>query len=357
MGGSHSVPMKTHQATSNMDSNRLTNNSNGRLALQKHALHIHAPTCQETESLPVLRNTNCVNLTEINFIVNSTASTDNNPWTDTLFDLAAVNPRLTAISHENLSLLDPSTEVQTNRFLDLLDQNAKIQDTSVVERLRVVQGRLLARVPPKTVRTLYVRAAIPRSGRGRPTNSGGRPWPARETPVYIKLTGSHLSREVWEVVGYGRWTTEQRYLLEPRHAVAVLAHNGIVELKTIPTAVHHAMPRSEKTSEGLEKFWRSFTVARSEPWHGGLHKILDEILASILKEFPILNQREVFDYDCHHTGSDGYNFYSLRSLRLQLPSHHHQGRDLVVLNMHHLSIRELYFVVTGYILLRDLIVE
>lgn len=167
-----SKPTRQHQTWTQID---CTNISNGRLALQKHAHHIHAPTCQETESLRVLRNMNCVNLTEMNFIVNSTASTDNDPWADALFYLAAVNPRLTAISLENLSLLDPSTEVQTNRFLDLLDQNpattnvyfgtnAQIQDTSVVERLRVVQGRLLARAPPKTVRTLCARDAIPRSG-------------------------------------------------------------------------------------------------------------------------------------------------------------------------------------------------
>lgn len=53
----------------------------------------------------------------MNFIVNSTASTDNDPWADALFDMVTVNPRLSAISLENLCLLDPSTEAQTNKFL------------------------------------------------------------------------------------------------------------------------------------------------------------------------------------------------------------------------------------------------
>ncbi|KAG0325734.1 hypothetical protein BG000_001695 [Podila horticola] len=212
MGGSRYVsfnPVRNQQTWTCSD---YTLTSDGRLALRKHAHRILAPTCQGTESLRVLRNSNCVNLTEMNFIVENNASVENEPWVEALFDLLTVNPHLTAISLENLRLHDASTEEQMSKLLGLLDQNpvitsvyigtdSHIRDESGVEKMTAIQIRLLARVPTDSVRTLYVRTAIPRSGRGRPTSSG-RPWPARESPAYAKMKGSELHREVKRISGH-----------------------------------------------------------------------------------------------------------------------------------------------------------
>lgn len=266
-----------------MDVFDYTLTSDGRLALRKHVHRILAPTCQETESLRVLRISNCVNLIEMNFIVENNASVENEPWVESLLDLLTVNPHLSAISLENLRLHDASTEEQVSKLLDLLDQNpvitsvyictdSHIRDESGVEKMTAIQIRLLARVPTDSVRPLYVRTAIPRSGRGRPTSSG-RPWPVRESPAYAKMNGSELNREVKRNGGHGRWVSEQKFLGEPRYAVAVLAQNdGSVELKTIPTVKYQSATRSEKVPIGLAKFWRPIASMRRHPWNKGLHK-------------------------------------------------------------------------------------
>ncbi|KAF9306556.1 hypothetical protein BGZ74_005131 [Mortierella antarctica] len=95
-----------------------------------HARFIRALTCQGFQSLGILFNSSCVNLVEINYVID--LSTGSPPGLDYLVDLMSVNPSLRASSIECVYLSDKITESQFQGLLDFLDNTASITSVALV---------------------------------------------------------------------------------------------------------------------------------------------------------------------------------------------------------------------------------
>ncbi|KAF9321621.1 hypothetical protein BG006_002588, partial [Podila minutissima] len=95
-------------------------------ALFKHAHHIQALTCHGRHSLQTFLTSNCVNLLEINYVVDSRSSNNWNLGLRHLADLITANPRLQAVSIENIHLHNKSCVNQLSQFLDFLDGHPRI---------------------------------------------------------------------------------------------------------------------------------------------------------------------------------------------------------------------------------------
>lgn len=199
-----------------------------------HARFIRALTCQGFQSLGILFNSSCVNLVEINYVID--LSTGSPPGLDYLVDLMSVNPSLRASSIECVDLSDKITESQFQGLLDFLDNTASITSVALVPmnlhsskaQWETVWTRLCSRVDFSNIHSLCVHTSgLSRSKR---TLTGGLPWPARETPISVKIPDKKFRRALPSTGG--RWENEsrmQRFSVS-WPCIAVLENNGCLEL-------------------------------------------------------------------------------------------------------------------------------
>ncbi|KAF9332909.1 hypothetical protein BG006_004202 [Podila minutissima] len=103
----------------------------GRQALLSHAYAIRALTCQGSNSLQILRASNSINLLEINYLMDSVDSKVSDTGLGDLAMLITVNPRLTAVSIENINLKVDHTREELSRFLDFVDKYSTITSISL----------------------------------------------------------------------------------------------------------------------------------------------------------------------------------------------------------------------------------
>lgn len=154
-----------------------TQTIHGRQALSKYAHHIHALTCQGRDSLQFLRASSCVNLLEINYLIDSDASNHWDLGLNELAELIAVNPKLQAVSIEKLDMDGQGCMDQLSAFLDFLDDHLEIscvyfetKNFVTLEHMPQwwdVWDRLLARTNlDNNVSNLHIQPVIERSRRG-----------------------------------------------------------------------------------------------------------------------------------------------------------------------------------------------
>lgn len=185
-----------------------------RQGLLKNAHHIRALTCRTPRILSILSNTNCINLVEINFVMDR--SGDGFPE---LTRLISRNLSLRAVSVENAGSWESEKQSQrVEAFVDVLCQFPHISCIyldgmsdypSNTERLC---AKLLSRIKqdPRQIRKLALQTPceITRAKRGP---SQGRAWAARESPLVLPITG----KDMWRVLedksagNNGRWENEQ----------------------------------------------------------------------------------------------------------------------------------------------------
>lgn len=101
-----------------------------RRGILNHAQFISALTCQGFQSLRILFDSPCVNLVEINYVIDRSVCPD----LDYLVDLMSVNPSLRAVSIENVDLDDKTTKEQVHALLDFLDSTPSITSVVLVPR-------------------------------------------------------------------------------------------------------------------------------------------------------------------------------------------------------------------------------
>ncbi|KAF9384690.1 hypothetical protein CPB97_005457 [Podila verticillata] len=209
-------------------------NSHTRRGLFNHARYIHALTCQGFQSLRILFDSSCVNLVEINFMIDLSTGC---PGLDDLVDLMSVSPILRAVSIENVDLDDKVTKSQFQDLLEFLDDTPSITNVALVplnkhlneELWEAVWARLCSRVDFSTIHSLCIHtSSLSRSERA-PTSR--RSWPGRESPISAKV-GAREYRRALPSAG-GRWENERR-MQDRRHwcspCVAVLENDGCLEL-------------------------------------------------------------------------------------------------------------------------------
>ncbi|KAI9237820.1 MAG: hypothetical protein BYD32DRAFT_451433, partial [Podila humilis] len=178
----------------------------GRQALSKYAHHIHALTCQGRDSLQFLCASSCVNLLEINYLIDSDASNHWDLGLKELSELITVNPQLQAVSIEKIDMDGQGCVDQLSAFLDFLDDHLEISCVYLETKSFVtleqmsqwwdVWDRLLARTNlDDNVNNLHIQPAIERSRRG-PSQSwwaGGKGDKSRrwEQDAWIQHLKSH----------------------------------------------------------------------------------------------------------------------------------------------------------------------
>lgn len=207
--------------------------THGQQALLKNAQHIRALTCYASHSLQILRSSNCVNLIEINCLLDSLDPSELSTGLDNLAELIALNPQLTAVSVESINLELEGAIDHLLRFLDFLDEHPAI--TSVyfdpglsirmpaAEHWKVVWDRLISRVTAPSIHSVRVQSHTSRSKRAL---NDRRSWIARESPIKVKIADNELRRERRDPVG-GRWESEYRYPMPlDNNSMAVMEHNG-----------------------------------------------------------------------------------------------------------------------------------
>ncbi|KAG0024906.1 hypothetical protein BGZ81_007560 [Podila clonocystis] len=192
--------------------------THGQQALLKNAMHIRALTCYSPHSLQILRASNCVNLVEINYLIDSLNSVELTTVLGSLAKLIILNPQLTAVSIEGINLGTGETRDTISRFLDFLDEHPRItcvyfdsglnHKNSHIHHWKDVWYRLLSRVSASTIHSVQAQSHTTRSNRG--TLHGRRAWIARESPIRVKIVGSELRRKRRGPVG-GRWESEYRH--------------------------------------------------------------------------------------------------------------------------------------------------
>ncbi|KAF9214618.1 hypothetical protein BGZ59_003363 [Podila verticillata] len=202
----------------------------------KNAHHIRALTCQHSQLL-VLNNTNCINLVEVNYVVDGSFH-----GLPELTQLIIRNPGLRAVSVESkggyhlalnsyhLALNKPMSD-----FLDVLDQFLNISCVYLGGVYsEQVFSRLLKRVrqEPHQIKKLTLQRPdlLTRSRRG-PQQA----WVARESPMVVQIPEMELWRTVDDKTlgNNGRWENEQWGSLNnggPELCVAVMETDHELQL-------------------------------------------------------------------------------------------------------------------------------
>ncbi|KAF9389661.1 hypothetical protein CPC16_005681 [Podila verticillata] len=217
-----------------------------RQGLFRNSHHIRALTCRTPRILSILSNTKCVNLVEINFVMDR--SGDGFPE---LTRLISRNPNLRAVSVENAGSWGSEEQSQrVEAFVDVLCQFPHISCVyfdgmsdypSNTERLC---AKLLSRIKqdPRQIRRLTLQSPydITRARRGP---SQGRAWTARESPLVLPMTG----KDMWRVLedkaagNNGRWENEQWTPIQGVYGDTVAVMETESELQIIlPCSLPHA---------------------------------------------------------------------------------------------------------------------
>lgn len=172
----------------------------------KNAHYIRAITCQYTQLLSILNNTNCINLVEVNFIM------DNQPdGLPELVQLITRNARLRAVSVEVVGYINVNQEM--NDFACALYSFPKITCIYLSgEWDKDTFSKFLGRVqqePQQIKKMTFQRPeSLTRSLQGP---CQGRAWVARESSMMIQILDTNLWRAVEDksIGNNGRWENEQ----------------------------------------------------------------------------------------------------------------------------------------------------
>ncbi|KAG0358440.1 hypothetical protein BG005_002377 [Podila minutissima] len=233
----------------------------GRASLAKHARHIQALTCQDSELLPILVESGCTNLVELNYVIPEAGPgyTDGiyqrrqvldlpSLGLDHLTKLIAANPGLQSVSIENVPMLPGgpskiSKEIWT--FVAFLSQSCPsvtcfylagecLSQNNITKMLQTMLGHRLATLHPHDITTLHIKSprSISRSKRGPPLTlsrtTGKRmyAWPARYAGMIPSWGAS------------GRWENPRGKPYAPPECFAMLANprSGVLEV-TIPPQI------------------------------------------------------------------------------------------------------------------------
>ncbi|KAF9218037.1 hypothetical protein BGZ59_000011 [Podila verticillata] len=226
----------------------------GRKGLLNHAHHIRAITCHGFNSLQTLFDFPCRNLVEIHYEIDSTGC----PGLDDLVDLMSVNPNLRAVTIDGVDVDDKATETQLRGLLDYLDETPSVTSVSLTplsssdpsrypEKWGALWVRLCSRVECRNIHSLRIyNWSMLRSKRAV---SGGRPWPARETPVSVRVLNKPFRRVVPN--RGGRWENEQRTQGSSSSCLAVLESNGSLELSAFKFDIWKTLlPMLQRTPVG-----------------------------------------------------------------------------------------------------------
>ncbi|KAG0341107.1 hypothetical protein BG004_006145 [Podila humilis] len=224
-----------------------TSTQHGIQALTSHAHHIHALTCYGREALQILSQVDCSNVSEINYTPslrkhlheheydNENENPDeDDPGLQELANWIRKFPQVKAVSVE----FQPDsnlTKAQVDLFLDTLDQYPSITsvhlDADQGDHLYAIREhihrRLLARIQQSvSIRTLHVVSSVPRSKRAM---TDEQPFPARETPITVKIADLNTFFQVPECRG-GRWEAETRHTYFNKDTVSVLQNRDALEV-------------------------------------------------------------------------------------------------------------------------------
>lgn len=224
----------------------------GQQALTKHAHHIRAVTCRFQRDLLILTLAGVSNLTEINYIAQelprNPSERHRSAVVETglsdLIHLIAQNPKLRAVSIENLGLLTADKPAEDLlalvTYLDTrpgitcfyLGGNATL-DESRLDLLRTILALRLDRIDNSKVESLILRdrQELMRYKRGPPSAAGGsvHEWPTRETPLEKLSLTCECIRSLENPLP-GRWEYEWRKHQCPMMGLAVLENKGILEV-------------------------------------------------------------------------------------------------------------------------------
>ncbi|KAF9314640.1 hypothetical protein BG003_003977 [Podila horticola] len=199
-----------------------------------HARHIQALTCQGFQSLRILRDSSCVNLVEINYVINLSTGC---PGLDYLVNLMSVNPGLRAVSIEYVDLGNKTVESQFQDLLDFLDNTLSITSVAFVPfdqysreaQWEAVWTRLCSRVDYSNIHSLCIHTSV--LSRSKRALTALQPWPARETPVSVSVPNKKFRRALPSTGG--RWENESRmhqFSNNSYPCIAVLENSGCLEL-------------------------------------------------------------------------------------------------------------------------------
>ncbi|KAF9391821.1 hypothetical protein CPB97_005229 [Podila verticillata] len=256
----------------------------------KNAHHIRALTCQHPQLLSILNNTNCVNLVEVNYVVDGPLH-----GLPELCKLISRNQSLRAVSVESKGShwdrWDGCTLDQSmSDFLDVLDQSPNISSVYLGGvQCQKVALRLLKRVrqEPNQIKKLTLERPelLTRSRRGP---SKGQAWIARESPMMVWIPGTELWRTVDDkaIGNNGRWENEQWGPLnngrsEPCTAVFETAQ----ELQLVFSETYWFYICLEK-----EGFWKQYTHCQQLRTHD---KISADRIATFQRHLPNLHKLDL----------------------------------------------------------------
>ncbi|KAG0347548.1 hypothetical protein BG005_012015 [Podila minutissima] len=283
----------------------------GQQGLLNHAHHIRALTCHGFNSLQFLYASSCVNLVEIYYVIDDTGC----PGLNDLVDLMSVNPNLRAVTIDCVDLDDKAIETQLQGLLDYLDDTPFITSVSLApsrpssspcpEKWRALWARLSSRVDLSNIHSLRMRSSnLSRSSRAV---SGGRSWPARETPVSVRVLDKPFRRVVPN--GGGRWENEQRTQGCCSPSLTVLESNGCLGLYALKFDIWEMLlPLFKRSRHG------------SDTSDDGSHLLQDMgTLGLALRQiFPKLRTLDILPWSMNNLGLEQFlsNMTGLSSLKL-----------------------------------------
>ncbi|KAF9322265.1 hypothetical protein BG003_003276 [Podila horticola] len=264
----------------------------------------------------ILRASNCLNLVEINYLLDGLNLAELGSGLENLAELTVVNPQLTAVSIEGINLDAEEARDHLSWFLDFLNEYPRITSVyfdsgmdlneSHTKHWKDVWYRLLSRITTPTIHSVQVQSRTTRSRRALHTR---RAWVVRESPIRVKIADSELRRKRRGPAG-GRWESEYRHL-SPRGSnnTTVMERDGHLVL-----GVPHFISWLEY-AEALAQFQgiQSLTIDT-------LRTSVSDFLGPVQKLFPGLISLDLRNYQSDQEPVDNLlgNLSGLTSLSLDL---------------------------------------
>ena len=243
-------------------------NAASQLGLIKHGRHICALTCRYDQLLTILDTATCVNLIEVNLVMDPLLPNDSAILAK-LTELMVQNTNLQAVSIENINFCSVNLLQKLSEFVDGLDRFPGItcvyldgylqsthNHTEVLRGMDTITTKLLARVKQENhqIKSLSLQRPdlLARSKRGP---SLGNAWMARETPIL----GAE-SRDLAQTSG-GRWESERRLQgsNDPRPTIAVVETKSELRL-VVPEEMYRTL-----AADFLQRFPNCTAVALPGP--------------------------------------------------------------------------------------------
>ncbi|KAF9373168.1 hypothetical protein CPB97_000762, partial [Podila verticillata] len=224
-------------------------NTASRLGLIKHGHHICALTCRYGQLLAILDTATCVNLIEVNVVMDPLPPNDMASLAK-LTELMVQNTNLQAVSIENINFFSVNLLQKLSEFVDGLDRFPRItcvyldgylqsthNRTEILRGMDTITTKLLGRVKQENrqIKSLSLQRPdlLARSKRGP---SLGKAWIAREFPIL----GAE-SRDLARASG-GRWESELRLRRSdgPRPTIAVVETESELRL-VVPEEIYRTL--------------------------------------------------------------------------------------------------------------------